>query len=117
MGSPKLRSLEVRLARLEARISAVPDPEEEMERERVLLLHLNVWWLGGTLEDIAERDRDSDLWKVATEYGPVYLQMVWEGLLDGREELLAAGVDFARLAGVDEDDVAAARASVATGPG
>jgi hypothetical protein len=42
--------------------------------------------------------------------------MVWEGLLDGREEALADRVDFTRLEGVDEDDVAAVRAPGLPGP-
>ena len=112
MGSLKLRALEVRLARLEARVAAIPDPEEEKERERIYLLYLNVWDHGGTLEDIPEKDRDPGTWEFVSDFALMYMGMVWEGLLEGREELLAAGVDFTRLEGVDEDDVAAARAGV-----
>jgi hypothetical protein len=61
------------------------------------------------LEDIPEKDRDPSMWEFVSDYAPVYLRLVWEGILDGRDELLAAGVDFTRLEGVDEDDVAAAR--------
>lgn len=111
-----LRSLEARLARLEARILAIPDPEEQKAREQVTLAHHETWLLGGSFEDVMEKDRDPALWDFVLKYGPVHLEMVWKGLLDGREELLAAGVDFARLAGIDEDEVAAARASGATGP-
>ena len=111
-----LRSLEARLARLEAHILAIPDPEEQKAREQVLMAHLETWLLGGSFEDVVEKDRDPALWEFDLRDGPVYLEMVWKGLLDGREELLAAGLDFARLGGVEEDDVAAARASGATGP-
>jgi hypothetical protein len=112
MGSLKLRALEPRLARLEARVAAIPDPEEEKEQERILRLYLDVWDRGGTLEDVPEKDRDPGTWKVVSDYAPVYTGMVWEGLLEGREEHLAEGFDFTRLEGVDEDDVAAARAGV-----
>lgn len=105
MGSLKLRALEVRLARLEARVAAIPDREQEKERKRVWFLHEDAWLLGGTLEDIPEKDRDPSSWECLSEYGPVYLEMVWEGLLDGREVLLAAGVDFTRLESIDEDDI------------
>ena len=117
MGSPRLRTLEARLARLEARVAAIPDPEEEKKRERAVGMYLNVWDCGGTLEEVPEKYRDPGLWAFVSKYAPVYLGMVWEGTLEGREECLAAGVDFTRLEGVDEDDVAAARASVAPGTG
>jgi hypothetical protein len=107
-----LRSLEARLARLEARVGAIPDPEEVKERKRVWFLHEDAWLLGGSLEDVPEKDRDPSTWEILVEYGPIYLKMVWEGLVEGREEHLAEGFDFTRLEGVDEDDVAAARAGV-----
>jgi hypothetical protein len=75
-----------------------------------------VWLCGGTLEDVPEKDRDPSLWKFVQKYGPVQLRMMWEGTLDGRDELLAAGVDFTRLEGVDEDDVTAVRAGGSPGP-
>lgn len=112
-----LRSLEARLARLEARVAAIPDPEKVKEQERILRLYLDVRDRGGTLEDVPEKDRDPCTWKVVSDYAPVYMGMVWEGLLDGREEALADGVDFTRLEGVDEDDVAAVRAGGTPGAG
>ena len=117
MGSVTLRTLEARLTRLEARVAAFPDPVEEKERERILLLYLGLWDREGGLEDVSEKDRDPIMWKAVSDYAPVYLEMVWEGLLDGREEALADGVDFTRLEGVDENDVAAVRAGGTPGAG
>ena len=114
MGS--LRALEARLARLEARVAAIPDPEEQEARHERLILHLDAWFIGGCFEDIPEKNRDASMWEFVLKYGPVYLEMVWEGIVDGREELLAAGVDFTRVEGVDEDDVAAVRPYGAPGP-
>jgi hypothetical protein len=116
MGSLNLRALEARLARLEARVAAIPDPEEEKVRERMFLLHEDAWLLGGTLEDILEKDRDPETWEFVSYDGPICLEMVWKGILEGREELLATGVDFTHLEGVDEEDVAAARAACTPGP-
>lgn len=111
-----LRALEARLTRLEARVATISDPEEEKERERILLLYLHIWDRRGSLEDIPEKDRDPSTCELVSKYAPVYLEMVWEGILDGREEALAAGVDFTRLEGVDEDDVAAVHAPGLPGP-
>ena len=61
------------------------------------------------MEDVPEKDRDPSMWEHAVKYGPVFLRMIWEGAMPRREELLAAGVDFTRVEGVDEDDVAAVR--------
>jgi hypothetical protein len=116
MGSMILRALEARLTRLEARVAAIPDPEEQKEARRVFLLHQDAWLVGGSLEDVPVKDRDPSTWEILSEYGPLYLKMIWEGILDGRDELLAAGVDFTRLEGVDEDDVAAVRAPGLPGP-
>ena len=112
----RLRTQKARLARLEARIFSIPDPEEKKEQERTLLLCLDVWNRGGTLEDVPVKDRDPSTWKFVSNYAPVYLKVVWEGLLDGRDELLAAGVDFTLIEGVDQDDVAAVRAGGSPGP-
>jgi hypothetical protein len=117
MGSVTLRALEARLTRPEARVAAFSDPVEEKERERILLLYLDLWDREGGLEDVSEKDRDPIMWKAVSDYAPVNLEMVWEGLLDGREEALADGVDFTRLEGVDEDDVAAVRAGGTPGAG
>jgi hypothetical protein len=117
MGSVTLRALEARLTRPEARVAAFSDPVEEKERERILLLYLDLWNREGGLEDVSEKDRDPIMWKAVSDYAPVNLEMVWEGLLDGREEALADGVDFTRLEGVDEDDVAAVRAGGTPGAG
>jgi hypothetical protein len=112
----RLRAQKARLARLEARIFSIPDPQEKEERERILLLCLDVWNRGGTLEDVPVKDRDPSTWEFVLKYAPVYLRMVWEGILDGRDELLAAGVDFTLIEGVDQDDVAAVRAGGSPGP-
>ena len=82
------------LTRLEARVRCLPDPEAERERERLLERHIFTWSLRGSLDDIPEKDRDLELWEFAVEYGPIFLGLVWEGEQPGREELLAAGVDF-----------------------
>ncbi len=103
MGIPK--HLEERVARLEARVKYLPDPEAERERKRVVELHANTWLVEGSLEDIPEKDRDQELWGHYCKYSPVILRMIWEGNLEGRDELLAAGVDFTRAEGIDEDDV------------
>ena len=115
MGS--LRALEARLARLEARVAAIPDPQEQEASAERWILHLDAWLLGGCFEEILEKNRDASMWEDAVKYAPVFLQMVWEGFLDGREELLVAGVGFTRVEGVDEDDVAAVRPYGAPGPG
>ncbi len=47
-----VKALEARLARLEVRVAAITDPEEQEESERVLLLHIETWFLGGSFEDI-----------------------------------------------------------------
>ena len=99
MGSLRTNALETRLARLEARVAAIPDPEEQEESERVLLLHMETWSLGGSFEDIPKKDRNLSLWEHAVKYGPGNLGLIWEGILPGREEDLAAGVDFARASG------------------
>jgi hypothetical protein len=112
----RLRAQKARLARLEARIFSIPDPQEKKEQKRILLLCLDVWNRGGTLEDVPVKDRDPSTWEFVLKYAPVYLRMVWEGILDGRDELLAAGVDFTLIEGVDQDDVAAVRAGGSPGP-
>jgi hypothetical protein len=109
-----LKSLEARLTRLEARVAAITDPVEQEESERVLLLHMETWFLGGSFEDIPKKDRDPSLWEHAVKYGPVYLGLVWKGDLPGREEGLAAGVDFTRA--MDCSDGAGDRPYGAPGP-
>ena len=96
MGSLRTNALEARLTRLEVRVAAITDPEEQEESERLLLLHMKTWTLGGSLEDIPKKDRDPSLWEHAVKYGPGYLGLVWEGILPGREECLPDGVDFTR---------------------
>ena len=105
MGIPK--RVEARLARLEASVKALPDPEAERERERVFRLHQATWLEEGSFEDIPKKDRDPGLWEFNCKYGPTMLEAIWEGVLDGREELLAAGVDFTRAEGINADDVRA----------
>ena len=97
-----LRSLEARLARLEAQIAAIPDPEEQNASTEKWILHVHTWLLGGSFADIPEKDRDSSMWGHAVKYGPVFLKMIWEGNMPGREKLLAAGVDFSRVEGADQ---------------
>jgi hypothetical protein len=103
VGIPK--RVEARLARLEASVKALPDPEAERERERVFRLHQATWLEEGSFEDIPEKDRDPELWEFNCKYGPTMLEAIWEGVLDGREELLAEGVDFTRVDGIDENAV------------
>ena len=96
MGSLRAKALEARLARLEARVAAIPDPEEKEASNKRFCLHMETWLLGGSFEDIPKEDRDLSLWDFAVSYGPVYLGLVWEEILPGREECLADGVDFTR---------------------
>ena len=101
MAIPK--RVEERLTRLGASVRCLPDPEAESERERLFLeLHFFTWAIGGSLGDIPEKDRDLELWEFAVEYGPISLGLVWEGKQPGREELLAAGVDFTLARDVSE---------------
>ena len=73
----------------------LPDPEAEREWERLYELYFLTWARRGSFEDITERDRDPELWKSIVErYGPVFLGLIWKGHYPGREEYLAAGVDF-----------------------
>ena len=97
-----LKSLEARLARLEARVAAVPDPEEQEARDERWFLHTDTWLLEGSFEDMPEKDRDASMWESLSRYGPSYLGLIWEGILPGREELLAAGVDFTRARGCED---------------
>ena len=88
------RALHGRLERLERKM---PQPADQSEREgstELFLEHFRVWAVGGELEEIPEEIRDAEMWARAEEYGPVFLGLVWEGILEGREEFLEAGVDF-----------------------
>ncbi len=88
------RDLQERLNRLERQI---PRPADQTEREgwtELFLWHFKTWSVGGELEALPEEIRDAKMWANAEEYGPVFLGLVWEGILEGREEFLAAGVDF-----------------------
>jgi hypothetical protein len=89
------RDLRERLNRLERQI---PRPADQTEREgwteSLLLRHCKTWAVRGELEEIPEAIRDAKMWACAEEYGPVFLGLVWEGILEGREEFLAGGVDF-----------------------
>ena len=58
------------------------------------LRHFRVWSVGGGIEEVPEEIRDAEMWAYAEEYGPVFLGLAWEGIVAGREEYLAAGVDF-----------------------
>jgi hypothetical protein len=114
MVSLRAKSLEARLAHLEARVAAVPDPEEEETSTKRFYLHMETWFLGGSFEDVPEEERDPSLWELAVSCGPVYLGLVWEGGLPGREEGLADGVDFTRA--MDCSDMVGGRPYGAPGP-
>ena len=114
MGSLRAKALEARLARLEARVAAMPDPKEEEASNKRFYLHMKTWMIGGSFENIPQKDRDPSLWDFAVSYGPVYLGLVWEGYLPGREEDLAAGVDFTRA--MDCSDIVGGRFLGAPGP-
>jgi hypothetical protein len=92
------RVLYERLERLERKI---PQPDDQTGREtewegrtESLFRHFRVWAVRGKLEEVPEEIRDAEMWGYAEAYGPSFLGMVWEGILEGREEFLAAGVDF-----------------------
>jgi len=87
-------------------VAYLPDPQAERESKRLSQLHGATWLDGGSFEDIPEEDRDRELWELHCSYGPVLLEMIWEGELPGREELLDAGIDFTR-AGITEDEIRA----------
>jgi hypothetical protein len=112
VGIPK--HLEERLGRLEARVAALPDPEAERERMRRTELHFMTWATRGSFEDIPEADRDPEQWEYAVSFGPMFLGLIWEGFDPGREELLAAGVDFTLAA--ENTDYYAFREYGAPGP-
>src|SRR5215216_3253080 len=101
-----LKRLEARLARLEVTFKDLGDlAKAEQERKSLLELHIHTWLFGGSFEDIPEKERDLELWEFCCEYGPVWLGLVWENHLPGRDQLLAAGVDFTRAEGIDEEMV------------
>ena len=111
------KGLQARLARLEAKVEALPDPvaeqEAELERARLFELHWLTWATGGSFEDIPEKDRDPEIWESVLRYGPILLGYVWEGFEPGREELLAIGVDFTLA---DDLDIVSAPKYGAPGP-
>jgi hypothetical protein len=111
-----LKRLEARLARLEVSLKGLSDrANKEQEKKSVLERHIRTWLFGGSFEDIPEKVRDLGLWEFCCEYGPVWLGLVWEEHLPGREQLLAAGVDFTRADGIDEE-IVGARPYGADGP-
>jgi hypothetical protein len=92
------KALYERLERLERKI---PQPADQTEREteregwtESLLRHFRVWAVGGELEEVPAEIRDAEMWAHAEQFGPVFLGLVWEGILEGREEFIAAGIDF-----------------------
>jgi hypothetical protein len=89
-----MRALHKRLERLERRIPRPADQTDREGRAELLLWHFKTWAVGGELDEIPEEIRDAEMWGYAEEYGPVFLGLVWEGILEGREEFLAAGVNF-----------------------
>jgi hypothetical protein len=60
----------------------------------LLLRHFRVWPVGREIEEVPAEIRDAQMCAYTEEYGPVYLGLVWEGILEGCEEFLAAGIDF-----------------------
>jgi hypothetical protein len=56
--------------------------------------HFRVWAVGRKLEELPAEIRNAEMWGCAEEYGPVFLGLVREGILEGREEFIAAGIDF-----------------------
>ena len=92
MGIPQ--RLQARLARLEAKVEALPDLEAELEWKTPLELHFLTWATRGSFEDIPEKDRDPEMWEFFCKHGPLFLGDIWKGFEPGREEYLAAGVDF-----------------------
>ncbi len=91
-----LKALEARLAHLEARVAAIPDPKVQEARDERWILHIDTWLHEGSIEDIPEKDCDSSMWNSLSQYGPSYMGLVWEEILPGREEFLAAGGEFMR---------------------
>ena len=90
--------LEKRLARLEARAQQLPTepPSERHRRLELYDTYFDAWVRGLTPEDISQEGRDAEVWRVTEVYAPMVLGMIWEGILPGREELLAVGVDFGK---------------------
>ena len=111
MAIPK--PLKARLAQLEARVASLPDREAERESKRLYELHFLTWATRGSFEDIPEKERDPEMWESVVEYGPIFLGFIWEGHHPGREECLAAGVDFTLA---DDSDVIGAPKYGAPGP-
>jgi hypothetical protein len=75
----------------------MPQPSGQEERElwtELYLKHFETWSEGGKFEEIPAEIRDAGAWAHAETYGPVFLGLVWHGVIEGREELLATGVDF-----------------------
>ena len=100
------KHLKARLARLEASVASLPDLQAERERERVALLHSETWLDGGSYEDIPEKDRNASLWETYCRYGHVFLKMIEEErVVDGSEELSAAGIGFTWEERINEDTV------------
>jgi hypothetical protein len=90
--------LEKRLARLEAMAQQL-STEPESARQKWLGLYetyFDAWARGLSVEDISQDDADAELWRATELYAPIVMGMIWEGILPGREELLAAGADFSR---------------------
>lgn len=91
------RNLHERLKRLERQMPhppALSDPRQQEKRARLYVLHFEAWSRGEKLDDISEVVRDAEMWAAVQRYGPVLLGLIWEGRIEGREELLGAGVDF-----------------------
>jgi len=96
------RDLQQRLERLERRIPQPYDQEEKQRWAAHFLEHFKAWSKGQKLEETPEEIRNAQMWACTEEYGPVFLQLVREGNIEGREELIAAGVDFDLAAGCSD---------------
>ena len=92
-----VRNLHDRLKRLERQMPRPPDlpaSEEREKRDRLYGLHLEAWSKGQKLDDLPEEVRNAEMWAAIERHGPALLGLVWEGDIEGREEMLKAGVDF-----------------------
>ena len=93
----------LRNARYTSRIikagALLPDTKLLLENwEEGADVRTNLDRVGRGLGEVPEEIRDAETWAHAKEYGPVFLELVWEGSIGGRAELIAAGVDFSLAA-------------------
>jgi hypothetical protein len=77
------RDLQERLDWLERRIPQPPDGEEREQWTEHFLEHFKAWAVGQTLEEVPEQIRDARMWVYAEVYGPVFLEIEREGIIEG----------------------------------